>query len=296
MSSKVKDDFDIFPPVFHHADEESAKEQKKYHISLGIELVAVIVVPLAEFLKRFSNEFEWFSFIALLFLICAAIYRFVEKPEQKWYVLRAFAESLKTLSWKFVMHAEPFNVDDQGAESLYRERVKKLMDSESNKDVISFLPDPNNHGIIRNSMKDFRNKTDSERQDLYLQKRIDEQESWYQYKARRNQISSSVSFGILIFIISIALALVMKNLFCNINDANLPLEVLITAAVSLITWTESKRFSELAKSYRVTANDIDFVRDGFEQTVKRDGISSTVADAEQAFSREHAEWISRKDL
>lgn len=296
MSSKVEDDFDIFPPVFHYADEESAKEQKKYHISLGIELVSAIVVPFAEFLKRFSDKFEWISFIALLFLICAATYRFFKKPEQKWYVSRAFAESIKTLSWKYVMHSEPFDVSDQKAESLYRERVRNLMDSKSNKDVITFLPEPGKRGIIQNSMKEFRDKTDSERQDLYLHKRIDEQERWYQYKARRNQISGSVSFGILVSIVSIALLFVMINLFGNVNDVNLPLEVLVTAAVSLITWTESKRFSELAKSYRVTANDIDFVRDGFDQAVKLDGISSTVADAEQAFSREHAEWVSRKDL
>ena len=56
----------------------------------------------------------------------------------------------------------------------------------------------------------------------------------------------------------------------------------------------TERFSELAASYALAAHEIGIIREQ-ANAVSEAQFSTFVADTENAFSREHTQWVARKD-
>lgn len=55
------------------------------------------------------------------------------------------------------------------------------------------------------------------------------------------------------------------------------------------------RFRELSASYALAAHEISLIREQSRQAMSDDQLSQFVGDAEDVFSREHTQWIARKD-
>lgn len=70
----------------------------------------------------------------------------------------------------------------------------------------------------------------------------------------------------------------------------------IAAAASILTWIQAKRFSELAASYTLAAHEINIIKSQALDEMNEDEFSVFVGDAENAFSREHTQWVARKDI
>ena len=58
---------------------------------------------------------------------------------------------------------------------------------------------------------------------------------------------------------------------------------------------QAKRFSELAASYALAAHEISLIADQALTPATAYDFSVFVGDAENAFSREHTQWVARKD-
>jgi len=67
-------------------------------------------------------------------------------------------------------------------------------------------------------------------------------------------------------------------------------------AASVLSWMQAKRFSELAASYALAAHEISLIREKSMLPNTPDEFSQFVGDAENAFSREHTQWVARKDV
>jgi hypothetical protein len=74
-----------------------------------------------------------------------------------------------------------------------------------------------------------------------------------------------------------------------------PGDTIITLALSVLTWLQAKRYQELAETYSLAAQDIAILEGGLPIVNTEEDFSRFVADAENAFSREHTQWIARKD-
>lgn len=74
----------------------------------------------------------YFGVYAAVFLCSMGIliFRSVTKPEQVWYQARALAESVKTLTWRFAMRAQPFD-DTRAADARadFRKLMEGILDS-----------------------------------------------------------------------------------------------------------------------------------------------------------------------
>ena len=75
-----------------------------------------------------------------------------------------------------------------------------------------------------------------------------------------------------------------------------PTDVFVAASASLLSWMQAKRFSELASSYALAAHEIGLIRENSLQPIDDEDFSMFVGDAENAFSREHTQWVARKDV
>jgi hypothetical protein len=75
----------------------------------------------------------------------------------------------------------------------------------------------------------------------------------------------------------------------------LPIEVLIVIASSILTWMQAKRYQELTTSYNLTAHEITIIRQNIDFCLSDQQLSDFIKDAENAFSREHTQFVARKD-
>jgi len=76
---------------------------------------------------------------------------------------------------------------------------------------------------------------------------------------------------------------------------NWPVELFAVAAASALTWIHLKRFRELSAAYALTAHEITALRGGAELVVDEASLADFVKDSENAFSREHTQWVARKE-
>lgn len=232
--------------------------------------------------------------VVLLAALGVLICRSWMKPEQDWYRGRALAESIKTSSWRYVMRSSPF----EDAQSVviprgeFRDHLLAIL--KANRFIGDKMPpDSAAKQQIPASMEDVRGRDLEERKAFYTEHRIKEQRTWYTTKAGANKRASRhwMIAGIVAYASAIILALTRIE---YPNWELWPIEPVIVLASSFIGWTQIKKFNELASSYTLTAHEIGIIQNRIGEISEEGDFADFVNDAEQAFSREHTQWVARQ--
>lgn len=283
-----------YPALYDSANRASIDSQRfymtcmKWYIGLSI-FAALLSVYIKE--STLAGILAAIAFFAILFL---TIFQGVKRFDRTWYNGRAVAESVKTRTWRFIMRAEPY-FDVESINSVKQEFCDDLKSIlEQNRELGSFL----NHESVTNdtiskSMIEIRNRAVTDRLNYYISNRINEQRSWYHTKASQNRKLANKWFIALVITNSVVILLLLIEVGYKIY--NLPTPALIVVGTSVVSWMQIKKFQDLATSYGLTAHEIGIIR---EQSFKVQGekeLSDFVKDAENAFSREHTQWVARKD-
>ncbi|MFZ7202571.1 DUF4231 domain-containing protein [Avibacterium avium] len=278
-----------FPYIYQSADSLSLKAQKHFFRVLFFHLLFLVIGALLSFIDN-----TWaviFQSIILLLALGCSVYLFWQRPDKNWYAGRAVAESIKTLTWRYICRAEPFCIEDNKDKSEFRNKLKQIL--EQNKQISQKLIGELNCSIITDKMEEIRSYSLKKRIDYYRKNRIKEQLTWYHKKANFNKKMAKLFFWLLIIFNALSLILSILNITChNI----LPTDLTIAIASGILTWIQAKRFTELSASYSLTAHEISFINEQSEAFNDDDLFSSFVGDAENAFSREHTQWIARRDV
>ncbi|MFZ1895267.1 MAG: DUF4231 domain-containing protein [Rhodoplanes sp.] len=283
-----------FPALFRSADEASDRKQRLYLGLVGVEYGLLLLAAI--FSMDFAKTSFFYMVYAGLFFISIAILltRALLKPQQEWYRCRALAESVKTLTWRYMMRADPFGDAPKlaVARAAFREQLHQLFTA--NKATAQMIAhDWSADDQITKDMDDFRALPLEERKARYEAGRIRDQRTWYAQKARynRRQIKIWVSFGVICYVLAALLAL---GRILLPNWELWPIEPVIVIACSVIGWMQIKKFSELAAAYTVTAHEIGLISPKLDAVQTESELSDFVNEAEQAFSREHTMWIARR--
>lgn len=116
-----------------------------------------------------------------------------------------------------------------------------------------------------------------------------------QKKAAFNRRMSRYFFWALIGVNSIAvLCAVLRMVY--VDQPFWPTDILVAIAASVLSWMQAKRFSELAASYALAAHEIGLIKEQSLLPDTPEKFSLFVGDAENVFSREHTQWVARKDV
>lgn len=239
------------------------------------------------------------SAVAAALLVIGSIFLSVmmllRRDEDTWYRARSVAESVKTSSWRFMMRCEPYvdSLDVKVVKSNFRTRLKSILSE--HKDLAEHLGGSvSEQDQITEKMCEVRSLSWEQRADFYRTHRIDEQRSWYANKSAWNRKKGRLWFAILIGCQAFAvLFLILRVAYPD--WVYWPADVFVVAAGSALTWIQVKRFKELAAAYGLTAHEIGVVRGELEQIDAGEKLAQFVADSENAFSREHTQWLARKD-
>ena len=241
-----------------------------------------------------SKESAAVAAIVFIASIFVSIVMLNKRSEDEWYRARAIAESVKTSTWRFMMKGAPY-LDSTSIEQVKKE-FRNLLRSilTEHKDLAhEFGGEVSESDQITSKMCEIRRSDLQARIDFYREHRIDEQRGWYARKSAENKRKGKIWFGILIGLQTVAVILVVLRVAYP-GFKVWPTEVFIVAAGSSLTWIQMKRFRELASSYGLTAQEIGIIRGELEEVNTEADFVEFVKDSENAFSREHTQWVARK--
>ena len=281
-----------FPALYRSADQLSLNSQKHFFLALGGHLTLLVVAATLSVLNFPLWQIPALQLLVMLGALSCSIYLLSKRPDRYWYAARAVAESIKTITWRYVCRAEPFSADDATSKNEFHQKLRAIV--EQNRDVSGQLTDHLGLPQITTTMATLRAQPLDKRRAVYLSDRIVDQLDWYARKARFNRRQSSLFFWVLVAANSVAVVLsAIRIPFAGTNYW--PTDIFIAIAASLLTWMQAKRFSELATAYSLAAHEIGFVRMQISEADTDLEFSAFVGDAENAFSREHTQWIARQD-
>jgi hypothetical protein len=233
---------------------------------------------------------------AFLFLITLGIliYLKVSRPDDLWYNGRAVAESVKTRSWRWMMRSEPYH-SEKDPHQVQNEFINNLRDILKENESLSKEMDSGSsaNSPISDRMKEIRSKSLQERLEIYKLYRIEEQRTWYSDKAKHNKNQATKWFWFSVVLHIIAILLLLYKIMNSSSD--FPISVFATAASAALTWLQARKYSELQSSYTLTAHEIAHIRDQVVVLSNEDDLSDFVINTENAFSREHTQWIAKKN-
>lgn len=151
---------------------------------------------------------------------------------------------------------------------------------------------PKAYEPITEKMMQVRRLSLDERLEVYRKERIINQALWYTKKAKYNKGKSRIWFWVTVILHSIAIILLLYNI--KEPELRLPIEIIAVAASSVLTWLQSKKHNELSTSYSLTAHEIMLIKAETNRITTESELSEYIMNCENAFSREHTQWVARK--
>lgn len=116
------------PALYRSANELSLSSQYQFFGMLRAHLLALVVAATLSLVNPGDKYVATFQLLVLLVALSCSIYLFAVRPDRQWYGGRAVAESIKTITWRYVCRAEPFESDDASARSDFSRRLKLIVE------------------------------------------------------------------------------------------------------------------------------------------------------------------------
>lgn len=212
---------------------------------------------------------------------------------EAWHDGRALAESVKSMTWKYMMRVEPYGplLSIHEADEIFCDDLRKLLtDARTHA-----LPSSSAAGDqISDAMRAVRTLGVAERRELYVRARIKDQREWYARRSEDHGAASRRWFAISIGANAAALVFGIASL--RWLPANGVVALATTAASCCLGWTQLQRYSALAHSYAGTSQEIGLLAPRASRAVDDDLLARFVADCESTFSREHTMWRARRKI
>jgi prepilin signal peptidase PulO-like enzyme (type II secretory pathway) len=281
-----------FPALYRSASAASHVTQRRFYLVLGSTLAIFVVSAACSFLDLQSRYLAAAQAGLLFISLGFSIYLASAKPQKSWYGARALAESVKTISWRYMMRTEPFDGADPVARANLITTLRRTI--ADNREVSAHASSLEGVDQVTPAMEAWRSRTLAERQALYVDQRINHQLGWYSRKALASRASARRWFAMLIFANCLAILAALGNTAYP-EFTYWPTDVFAAAAAAVLGWLQGKKYEDLAAAYTLTAHEIGLVRAELATVVDEAAFSKFVADAESAFSREHTQWQARRD-
>jgi len=278
-----------YPALFHGADKASDIYQTYYLVLIVVQYALLIAAAIGA--MAYFSRYPWayipnalIFFASILALGIGAVFHW----EQSWYKCRALAESVKTMTWRYMMKAAPFDAAD--AREIFRQHLLELFKA-NQETAEKIATDWAAKVQLTSQMETVRSKDLEGRRSFYLEHRVHDQNGWYVAKAKANR-----RWGI-IYAWCAVIAYFLGALFVLLKskyEGEWPVEPVIVIAAAILGWIQVKKFGELTAAYKVTASEIGFLAPVIESAKDDAAMSAAVNDAELAFSREHTLWLARQ--
>lgn len=228
------------------------------------------------------------------------------RGQRSWYEGRAAAESVKSLSWKYVARAVPFDDErpagsrqgqptgqspDSSVDALFVARLREIFAALGGVGAAVASAGPASGGYISDRMREIRGAPLGVRREVYLSGRIGGQIDWYRRKAVAARRAGR--FWTAFAVLSAALGIAAAFWRAAGGDIDLlgPAAALIASASA---WTQLRQYQPTSAAYSVTVIELELVRTEAPDAADEAAWAEFVDHAESAMSREHTLWLARR--
>ena len=295
---------ELLPDPFWAADLASLRGQDFalhwYRWQLGLTILAALFGTLPARKEGGINVAPVASLVLLAAAggVAWALHR--RAPQEQWYEGRSAAESVKALTWKYVVRAQPFEGEAVNAEA--DKRFNDLVDqfpysSQEGPSSSGEGPSPERGTQqVNEGMRKARAGTLRERRNLYVSERLRAQKVWYD--SRANGCDQKVQmWGVLlavVFAAGLLIAALEATTFISLHA----LGVVPACAAAATAWIQLRQYRPLGASYRLAAKELDRIAAVLsnlrpEAPGAETEWSHLAREAEDAISREHIVWRAR---
>jgi hypothetical protein len=284
-----------FPALYRSADRESERAQRSYLRSLRVRLGALLVAAFGGALTlSIAGGFQVGGGLAFLAFACALgaeLFLARTSPLTTWYEGRAAAESAKTLAWRYMVRAEPFELDTPDVDQQFLAQTYSLLQDLRSISLGTAEPDAHQ---ISDKMRQVRALDFDERRQVYLANRISDQQRWYSEKARWNDRRAR---GWVLVSIVLEIAGLIGGALKAFGWINFDLlGFLAASAAGVAAWIEAKQHRNLATAYGIASQELASIATELPRVTGEDRWAAFVAQAEEAISREHTLWRASRGL
>lgn len=289
-----------FPNYFIAGDNASLLAQRNYVRYVRWDLILMCLSAALAIYNYNSEEAKRVVYIISgIILFGAFILSLViksKKYEDIWYRGRALAESVKTLTWRFMTKSEYFedNLSLENAEKRFTERIKEII--EEFMDINSSLKASDvRKDIVTPKMLEIRNLDLQGRKDFYLRNRIDNQIDWYTTKADTNKTKYENWFWAVIIVQLLAIISIVFLIICPGSDYNF-VGIFTTLSASFFSWLQLKKYQENKEAYNTAMSELNLIKNEAKYINIEEKFAKFVLDSENAMSREHTMWLAQKRM
>ncbi|PEC41862.1 hypothetical protein CON11_26415 [Priestia megaterium] len=292
---KVEDSFSMY---YHAANKISIQSQKRYMSAFKGSLIPLIIASMISCITGVLNNNAIVTSLNMIIILCIIISVVCtaivhnSKLQKLWYDGRAVAESLKTMSWKYITCTTPYdsNKNLKEASDTYSRSLEIIF--ENHKEIMNRV-NLSSPDMITCEMENLRGLDLSQKRMLYIEQRIKQQLQWYDNNSKNN-----LKFKSFWFIAAVGLQiLALISVFYVYSNSSLSSDLVglfSAASTSIISWIQVKRYQELHEAYSTTALELSYIYNKGKQ-INNEDLQEFVDDAEKAISREHTLWIARRD-
>ena len=287
-----------FPASYIAADKAAINAQGKYLRVIRADLFLLIIGALVLVYVYPAGINRYIAIISTLLFagsLAATLILQKNRYEKTWYGARAIAESVKTLTWKYMTCAEPFMLDTD-INRVNDDFIGELNNILGKRDEIvwAITEESRLAPQISEKMKTVRALNSEQRKNIYIEQRINDQRVWYRDKSIYNRKAESRWYGWVIFSQLLAFAASISIIAFPSSPVNLT-GVFAAMAAAFLAWMQTRQHQELAQSYSIAAYELDMIAEKADRILTEDELSEFVSDAENAVSREHTLWVARRD-
>lgn len=268
-----------YPCYYLSVDKDSIDNQRYFFL-----------IVLAEYLLSFLIVFETTFFknievLLILFLLSVSVFllRIFTKFDRKWFKSRAYSESIKSMTWKWIMS------------SRNEKEFKVQIDAFILNNHIVLNPYTSHDDLITVEMRKIKELQDSEKYLYYRENRITDQEKWYKRKIIYNKKRFVMISSLTVIAYTLAIVYLIHNLKNGVKSDKY-YDLIVIFCTLLLSWANIKKYNELIEAYTITLNDIVVLKNNILSFEEVDDFNNYIDDCENAFSREHTQWYARKKL
>ena len=294
MNTQSKKQVPDYPALYHAADRASVVSQRRYLFAIKVYVLFTVIGALFSNYLASSTESGIIAALIFFALLALSIFQANKRFDKIWYNGRAVAESVKTRTWRFITRAEPY-IDNEKVDNVKMEfcnDLKEILDQ--NEELAEYFLHESILGeTITEEMLKIRSWDFKERLEYYISNRINEQRNWYYTKSKMNNKYARNWFISLVIVHLLIISFLLIEI--GYGAYWLPTNSLIVVSSSILMWMQIKKYQDLATSYSLTAHEIGILKSQVFNVIDEKSLSDFVKDSENAFSREHTQWVARKD-
>jgi hypothetical protein len=289
-------DRSAYPALYQAASDASRGGQNTYKRLVQADLALIVAGALLGALAFLvpTSYAAYFAAVAAIVLLGSVVDKFVAKQrsdDKEWFDGRAVAESVKSLTWRYMMRLEPFENDDT-SDQKFIDELDAIRGARSGLQYRVSSQDDNAEQITPH-MREVRQMSVEDGRDLYVKERLEDEAKWYAGKSEDNRRLANRLFWAAIAAQFVALALAVWQVASPSAGLSL-VGPLLALAAAFTAWTQLERNDELRQSYALAYQELLSIKALASAVDNEQELAKLVSDGEGAISREHTMWIAKR--